>query len=456
MGLNAVAPLLTPGAGLSADAVLALSELRREPGWLRELRREAWAAFERFPMPTQTTEGWRRIDLRGLRLDASTPWAEPLPPVDSLRRLPRAVRAALSGADAASALLVQQDSSTVLRLAAEELARQGVVVADLDQATREMEPLLREHLGSVVSPTEQKFTALHYAFLNCGVVVYVPRGVAASLPLHLLNVFTHQHLGAFCHVLVVAEPSAEITLVDEYRSAGRQGQALASGVVEVVARPGARVRYVQLQQSGAEQWTFSTLRARLEREAAVTWLVVALGGSVTRGQIDSLLAGEGSETQIVGLVFGDDSQQFDYSTLQSHEASRSRSALLFKTALRDRARSNYTGMVRIGKQARGCDATQESRNLLLSKGAKADADPRLEILNSDVVRATHGASVGPLDQEMLYYVMTRGLSRADAERLLLRAFFEPVLAKVPLAPLRKRLWGLIETRLAAGDLSAAA
>lgn len=438
-------------AGLSIEMVKALSEQRREPAWLRELRLEAWATFERLPMPTLTTEGWRRTDIGGLRLDEVLPLSEPRAVARTPRNLPSAVQHALASGNDVAGLLVEQDASPVYRRLAEEVASQGVLLVDLAHAVHEHEALVREHLASVVSATEDKFSALHAAFWNSGALVYVPRGVAVQVPLHLLTFVGREGLGAFPHSLIVADAGADVTVLDEQLSAGRQCQGLASGVVEVVAGPDARVRYVHMQRWGREQWAFSTMRARVERNASVHWLMVALGGWLTKANVESRLVGQGAETNLLGLIFGDGQQHFDHYTLQAHDASDTRSDLLFKAVLQDRASSNYTGMVRIAPNSRRCDANQESRNLLLSRGAKADADPRLEILNSDVLRASHGATVGPVDQELLYYVMTRGLARREAERLLVEAFFEPILAKVPLESLRKKLWATIARRLGGGE-----
>lgn len=435
--------------GLSVDAVSALSAQRKEPTWLRELRQQAWAAYERLPMPSPTSEGWRRTNIRDLRLDDVVTLPEPLAPAQAMSRLPAQVRNALRGERDGDGLLVSRDGSPAFRQLAQDLQRRGVILTSLEQAVRDHEDLVRPHLGQVVSTTEEKFAALHAAFWSGGVFLYVPRGVAVEVPLHALTFVGREYLGAFPHTLIVAEAGAELTLVDEYLSTGRQHQGLCSGAVEIVARADARVRYVQLQEWGPEQWTFSTMRALIERNASVNWLVVALGGRLTKSTLESRLVGDGGETEIRGLVFGDGRQHFDYYTLQSHLASDTRSDLSFKAVLQDRASSNYTGMVHIAHQARRCDANQESRNMLLSDGAKADADPRLEILNSDVIRATHGATVGPVDEETLFYVMSRGLSRRDAQQMLVHAFFDPILARVPLEPVRKKLWASIDRRLGA-------
>jgi Fe-S cluster assembly protein SufD len=164
-------------------------------------------------------------------------------------------------------------------------------------------------------------------------------------------------------------------------------------------------------------------------------------------ELESLLNGKGSEANLVGLVFGGNAQHFDHQTLQDHMGSDSRSDLKFKVVLRDEASSTFTGMIRIDQHALRTESNQENRNLLLSRHAKADSDPRLEILNSDVIRCGHGATVGPVDEEALFYMQTRGLPRKEAERLIVRGFFEPLVAQVPLESVREHLWAIIERKL---------
>jgi Fe-S cluster assembly protein SufD len=280
--------------------------------------------------------------------------------------------------------------------------------------------------------------------------VYVPRGRAVELPLQTVTSIGTPDLGVFPRTLLVAEEQAEVVLVEEYFSSSpRLGQPVASVAVELFAGPGSRVRYVGVQQWAAPVWHFGTLRARQERDAAVTFLVAATGGRLTKQFVDAVMVGDGSEADLLGLMFGDANQHFDTYTLQDHVGSHTRSDLHIKVALRDRASSNFTGLVRVNAHATKTDANQENRNLLLSEHSKADSDPKLEILNSDILRCSHGATVGPVDQESLFYLMSRGLPRDQAEHVLVEGFFDPVLSRVPVESLRKQLWSTVRKKLEA-------
>jgi len=436
------APGLVPG--LSAAAVRALSDLKNDPAWLADLRQQAWAAFERLPLPSRTDEDWRRTDLRALDLNAFQPFREPHPagrPAD----LPAVFQQFLTEEGAKAGLLLQRDSAAVFQQLAPDLARQGVLLTDLDTAARAYPDLVREHLHRLVRFDEDKFTALHAAFCSGGALVYVPEGVEVALPLQVVYWLTTPGLGLFTHTLVIAEPGSSLTFIDEYLSLD-EAPALHCGVVEVFAKEGAQVRYVHLQQWGRSVWNFGRVRVHADRDSAVNELIVALGSRLTKTYVDSLMAGPGASAEILGLLFGDGQQHLDHQTLQEHRAPHTSSDLLFKAALKDRARSVYNGLIRIHRVAQRADAYQANRNLVLSDTARADSIPRLEIEANDV-RCTHGATVGPVDPEQLFYLMSRGLSRAAAERLIVEGFFEPVLERVPLAGLQERLRAAISVKI---------
>jgi len=437
-------------AGLTREAVLDLVRQKNEPQWLRDFRLEAWESYTRLPMPTQRDEAWKRTSLAGLDLRVVTPAAPATNGlVESPEALPRDLRAAARAARDLAGVLVQRDAAMLFRGLSDEAARQGVLLTDLDTAVREYPELVRDRLGAVVPPGEGKFSALNGAFWSGGAFVYVPRGRSVALPLQTVLAIATPDLGLFPRTLLVAEEQAEVVLVEEFTSPARLGQPVVSAVAELFCGPGSRVRYSTVQQWGAAVWHFATLRSRQERDAAVIFLTAATGGRLTKQFVDALLVGDGSEAELIGLMFGDDSQHFDSYTLQDHIGSHTRSDLLFKVALRDRASSNFTGLVRVNKQSVKTDANQENRNLLLSDQAKADSDPKLEILNSDVIRCSHGATVGPVDQESLFYLMTRGLPREQAEHVLVEGFFDPVISRVPVEALRKKLWATIRRKLEA-------
>ncbi len=435
-------------AGLDREVVLDLSRRKDEPAWLRELRLEAWDIYESLPMPTQRDEAWKRTSLSGLDLRRVVPnRAFPGGMVQSADQLPRDLRAAVKASGSVGGLLAQRDSTPVFRSLRDEVQRQGVLFSDLESAVREHPDLVRDRLGQAIPATTGKFQALSAALWSGGTFAYVPRGQAVELPLQSMLSLATADLGLFPRTLLVVEEQAEAVLVEEYHSSGKLGQPISMGVVEVFAGRSANVRHVSVQQWGTDVWHFASMRALLERDASMRFVATATGGRLTRLEVDAILNGDGSEAELSGLMFGDGNQHFDSQTLQDHFGSRTRSDLLFKVALRDRARSTFTGMIRVNKECHQSDSNQVNRNLLLSDHSKADADPRLEILNSDVLRCSHGATVGPVDEESLFYLMCRGLPRQDAEHLLVEGFFEPVISRVPVEALRKRLWQAVQRKL---------
>jgi Fe-S cluster assembly protein SufD len=397
--------LSAPHFALTREAVEELSRRRQEPDWLLALRLRAFEAFERLPVPDQRTEGWRRTSLRGLSLQT----IDPIGVSDTPSVVPNAMLGTGAGR-----------------------------VMDLRDALQE--PLLAQriekHFGKIVAPESDKFTALHYAFFNAGVVVFVPRGAAIEDPVWIRYDFDRAGQTALVHTLVIAEDDSQVNVVEDYQG----GSALASGVVEQVLGANAHVRYVQLQRWQPEVWSFSWQRAQLGRDASLRTLNVAVGARTARNTVQVMLDGRGSQADLLGIVDGRGRQYVDFQTLQEHSGDATRSDLVIHNALRDRSSANFTGLIRINTTAHQTESSQEQKNILLSDKAKADSDPKLEILNNDVVRCTHGAAVGPVDQEMVFYLESRGLDRSSAEQLIVEGFFQSTLAKLGLPAVEEAIW----------------
>jgi Fe-S cluster assembly protein SufD len=391
----------SPRSALSREAVADLSRFRGEPDWLLALRLRAFEAFERLPMPDQRTEGWRRTSLRGLDLDAFQPG-------------PGRVDVAVSG-DTRGVVVPFEDALHDTRFSAH----------------------LERHFGRVVEPDVDKFVALHYAFFNAGIVVLVPRGVVLDEPIWIDYSATGPLLS---HSLVLLEDEAELpALVEDFQNSGE----LASNVVEQVLGANAQLRYIQLQRCNSEVWNFSTQRAELSQDAAFRTLNVARGGRTTRNTIQVVLNGRGSQADLLGIVDVGGRQHVDFQTLQEHYGDATRSDLVIHDALRERASANFTGLIRINKPAHQTESSQEQKNILLSDSARADSDPKLEILNNDVIRCTHGAAVGPVDSEMVFYLQSRGLDRATAEQLIVEGFFQSTLGRLQSPDIEARVWSVI-------------
>jgi Fe-S cluster assembly protein SufD len=320
----------------------------------------------------------------------------------------------------------------------------------LDEAVVRYPDLVREHFMTRCVPvTTDKLTALHAALWSGGVFVYAPRNTEVALPIHSVVFALTPGLAVFPHLLVVAEPHSRVTLIDEYESPQREGFALSDAVTELFVGEGAEVRYVNVQGWDTGTYHFSTQRAVLDSAATLRYATAGLGSRLSKLRSEAILQGAGSSSEMLGIFLGERGQHFDAVSLQDHRGAHTTSDLLYKMALRDRAQSAYYGLVHVGPEARGSDANQENRNLLLSEHAKADSDPVLEILTSEVVRCGHGATVGPVDEEQLFYLQCRGLARGDAERLLVEAFFTSVIQRVPVVQVRSTLERAIRQRLAA-------
>lgn len=389
-------------SGFTRAGVEAFSERLGEPPWMREFRLRALAAADGLPMPSPSDEAWRRTDLRGLDLAAFHP-----------------------------------DPDTVSGPAADAPALPaGVIFSSLRTAVREHPDLLREHfMQTGVRPEESKFRALHAAWCTGGTVLYVPPGVEVSVPLRAETWIQSADVALFPHTLVVAGAGSSVTLIEEFGSMAGPWGALVVPVVELILHDGARVRYISRQDWLAAVTEVGVLRARIARDAELHTLVVGFGGRIMKTDVESVLEGPGGSAEMLGLVFGHGGQHFDLHTLQEHRAPHTLSDLLYKTAVKDRARSVFSGMIRVHPGAQKTNAFQANRNLILSAGAKADSIPNLEIMANDL-RCTHGSATSRLSEEHLFYLMSRGLRRVDAVRMVVEGFFAELFDRVPLDHVR--------------------
>lgn len=388
---------------LTRDSVVKLSDELGEPGWLAERRVRAFEVFEKLDLPDPKGEEWRYTDVR--RFDFGL-FGAPVP-------------------------------TTSAPPISDELAAKGVVVADFRTAVAEHADLLKEHFFTEVPVDEHKFTALHGAFLSDGILVYVPRGVEVEVP---LEVFRNVEGGGstFPHTTVVVDEQATVTFVDRFKSEHHADPSLCASVVEIEAGRGATVNYISLQEWGRNVHHFQTQRFTGYRDSTVRSLAVNLGSAFSRAQVESVLTGDGSFSEMLGLYFADSDQHFAQRTLQSHDAEHATSDLLYKGALKERSRSEYSGLIKVSKGAQGTDAYQANRNIVLSEEAVARSIPQLEI-EANEVRCTHGATVAPVEEEHIFYLMSRGIDRVTAQKLVVFGFFGDVLDRIRLPGVREEL-----------------
>jgi Fe-S cluster assembly protein SufD len=415
-----------------------------EAAWARELREEAFALFEQLPIPSQETEEWRYTDVSGFDPSSFTPFA-PGRKAGNLDGIDPGLLQAAGDVGERAGLLVQHNSETATVHLSPDLAQKGVLFLGLDLALAEHADLLEARLHEAVPASRTKFTAQHAAFRTGGTFLYVPDGVAIELPLQALTYLDADRGAVFPHTVLVAGADAEVTFVDRFASPPL-GTAFSNAIAEIYLGPAARVRYIALQDWGEGVTHLAVQRAVLDRDAELRSLAVSFGGALSRTEVEAVLEGPGGHSEMLGVYFADGSQHYDHRTLQDHVAPQCTSTLLYKGALKHTSRAVYSGLIRIHKGAHGSDAMQTNRNIVLSEGARADSIPNLEIDDNDV-RCGHAASVGPVDENELFYLQTRGIPRDEAERLIVKGFFQEVLDKVALEEVRAGMDRAIEEEL---------
>jgi Fe-S cluster assembly protein SufD len=389
-------------------------------------RAAAAARYAELPLPNTADEHWRFTDLKDFDPDAFVrngqvqgPGPQTVPPETML------------DVDAAAMATVDEGGITIVKNAPE-----GVT----------FEPFTdHELLGQLVG-TDEKFAAHNAAVWEHGLLVVVPKGFELEQPLSVRIVDSVDGGSLFFRLLVIAEPESRFTLMEEYASASPDLNGYTNAVAELYVQQAAKLEYVSIQNLSQEIWHFASHHARVERDAELDWVAGGFGSMKGKTWIRNDLAGPGATSRVTGAYFADGDQHLDYDTYQLHDAPSTTSDFAFKGALRDEATAVWRGMIRVEEDAQRTNAYQENRNLMLSPTTHAVPIPGLEILANDV-RCTHGATVGQVDREQLFYLMARGLSRGEAERLIVRGFFSDVLDRIELEPVREALGEALEARI---------
>ena len=425
----------------SRETALELSRRAAEPDWMRDLRLRSWQTYESLPMPTRQDEEWRRTDLRAMALDrlsVTTP--------NGHTTLPSEWQPASDIMATRAGVLVGRDSTPIHREVAPELAVKGVIFTDMDSAVRDHGDLVRPYfMQEAVKPGFSKFSALNGALWSGGTFLYVPDNTEVSLPLQSSLWLDEPGQGVFPHTLVVVGRNSKVTLIEETGSKAATGT-VTLPVVELLLADGAELTFVTLQEFDDSPKQIGMHRAVMARDSNLTWLTTTLGGAFSKLNVDTELRGPGTHVKMFGLYFATGSEFFDFHTLQDHIAPNAGSDLLYKGVLRDQARTVFSGLIRVHEGAQKTDAYQKNNNLILSPEARADSIPNLEIAANDV-RCSHGATAGKVAEDQLFYLMSRGLSRHEAERLIVTGFLAPLIERVPLEDLRTRLYAIIEAKM---------
>jgi len=437
-----------PARGFTREGVEALSAERGEPGWMLEKRYQGWYHYQELEPPV-----WRRTDISKLDWDGLIPFAPPQAPVGDLAALPPKLHDAVGIYGQRSGLMIQRDSGPIYLDLDDELRDRGVIWTDMDTALREHPELVRAYfMEDAVPVSSDKYTALHAAFWSGGTFLYVPPGLRVELPFVSVLWQEMPELAVLPHTLLVVDEGSEVTLVTELLSMGCEAcpNTYHGGVTELYLGTGARVRYVSAQDLGRHVYDLRRQTAIMGRDSRLEWLSVTLGGRVSRAAQHTILREPGGEARITGLYLPDGRQHMAMDTLQDHVAPNCLSDLLYQGALLGASRSVYEGTIRAWPGAQKTNAYQSNRNLLLSKRARADSLPQLEIEANDL-RCTHGATVSQADENHVFYLMSRGIPRIEAVRLIVEGFFQPSLDRLPpaLEGLRERLSDAIAAKLRA-------
>jgi Fe-S cluster assembly protein SufD len=377
-------------------------------------RDEALTRYDELPLPTTADEHWRFTDLRGFSVpdEVLVPGTGSKPTLDL---------------EVSGMATVNESGITIVS------APEGVI----------FEPLPADYPAELV-PEDDKFALENLARWQHGLLVRVPKGVQLEQPMYVQ--VTSNGGSLYWRMVVEAEEGSRFTLIEDLSSSAPDAVAYTNAVVELFVHDRAKVEYVSLQNLSQETWHFGRHRAVLERDAELDWVIGGFGSKRGKVWVENDLAGPGATSRVTGAYFADGDQHLDYDTFQEHIAPNTESDFAFKGALRERASAVWRGMIRVEEGAQKTNAYQENRNLLLSDTAHADSIPGLEIMANDV-RCTHGATLGRVDREALFYLMARGLSRAEAERLIVRGFFQDVLDRIELEPVREALGAALEARI---------
>jgi Fe-S cluster assembly protein SufD len=419
--------------------------LVKEAG-LRDYRENAWENYQKLSFPSLKDEAWRRTDVRRLNTGA---FSLPNKEIEYQGPPNKLLDPVILG-DGRSGQIVSGAIETQINLD-QELVRKGVVFTNFHTAEINNPELLSKLLGKIVSPDEDKFTALAAALAKDGVFLYVPKNVVIDQPLHSLYWGAGENTAFINHILVWLEDGAQVTFVHESSSPkGDLGsQVFHDGIVEIYVGKNAHLNFVELQSWGQNVWSFTRERAKVMGDGKLDWIFGAMGTQLTKNFSDIDLVEPGAEGRISGFYFANGTQHLDHDTQQNHLAGNTISDLLYKGALMDESRSVWQGMIYVAPGADGTDGYQANRNLILSKGARADSIPGLEILADDV-RCTHGATVGKIDEDELFYLYSRGIPEDEARQLIVMGFFERIMDRIPFEGVQNRFKDAIIDKMSGG------
>jgi Fe-S cluster assembly protein SufD len=421
--------------------VRSFSEANGEPTWFAELRTAALDKAAGLEMPKPDRTNISKWDF--MNFPTHTVVSEEFASLDAL---PEEARG-LIDLESQENLYIQRNNTPAFIKTSQELADKGVIFTDMLTAVRDHGELVQKYfMTEAVKVDEHKLTALHAALVNGGVFVYVPKNVVIEQPLQVVFLNDNAEASLYNHVLVVAEANAAVTYVETYISTVEEAKAQANIISEVIVQDNAQVIYGAVDVLAKGYTTYVNRRARLARDAKVDWALGLMNDSDTISENITHLVGDGSHADTKTVVVGRGEQKLNFTTEVRHWGKNSNGHILKHGVMKDAAQSIFNGIGYIEHGATKADAQQESRVLMLSEKARGDANPIL-LIDEDDVTAGHAASVGRVDPLQLYYLMSRGISKAEAERLVIHGFLAPVVKQLPIEGVQKQLTEVIERKV---------
>ncbi|MBX9769774.1 MAG: Fe-S cluster assembly protein SufD [Candidatus Obscuribacterales bacterium] len=454
---------------IAKQTVEEMASRLAEPVWLLDNRLAAWEAYYKTPMPNDRDEGWKRTNIAALELSglqtSNLPAAVASDNSDKSPAWLKSVFSHFEGGKIAG-LLYQNTNEAGFYTLDKKLADKGVILCDIATAVVKHADKIKPYLSTSVDAEEDgKFGLLSKALFNCGLFLYIPRGVEISEPFFYAIDFasmpkTSTGVAVLPRTLVVAEDQSASKLVyvihsSEESQAEKQPVSLLSQYVEIHVKPSAKVSFLEVQQQNSELFTVNRSNCLVDRDGRYESLTLALGGCQTKSDMATVLRAPGASSEILGVVLGAGEEKYSFNTIQEHAACDTKSDINFRVALKDKSSSVYQGIVRVAKVAQRTDAFQSNKNLLLEGTATADSIPKLEILADDV-KCAHGATVGPVDREQIFYLMSRGVSRSVAEQLIVLGFFRQTLERSPFKSALTWLSENISRKIHGGKLDSSA
>ncbi|MGG6312126.1 Fe-S cluster assembly protein SufD [Paenibacillus macerans] len=423
---------------VETEQLKQLSAKRGEPAWLTESRTKALQLAAELELPKLEKTRLDRWDLNNFGGVSESR-------NENVQQLPDSIRSLVDLTEQSN-LLVQRNADAVFTRLAPELAAQGVIFTDLETAVREHGDLVKSYLGTVIKPEENRLSALHAALWNGGVFLYVPKNVVIDTPLQSIFLLDEAKSVFAPHVLIVAETNSKVTYVDNYISVNLGEKIVHNGAAEVHIKPGAKVQFATVHHLGEQATDLTYRRAIVEYDGSIEWIIGEMNGGDSASETLSILKGNGSSSDAKVIAVGSGKQRLNYTTKAVHFGKSSNSQMITRAVMREEATAIINGITKIEKGATKADGQQTEKVLMLSPKARGDANPIL-LIDEDDVSAGHAASVGQVNPEQIYYLMSRGITRADAERLIIYGFLAPVVADIPLEQLQQQLQGLVERKL---------